>query len=770
MKREFKHTIFWSTLLCALWGMGLQHVAVASLTGTLFDQIRADEDSDGYWMRVRLNVPLAFKFRSQSGFGDSLEIPLVPPTLEGGVLNELPFEDTRFPWMEFNIPVREISFNQYDRLNPRISLRFSKKFHYAYNISENGRLVSLIIKSSPITDSLPPVASANANKPQIHREGSSLDGVNSSTNGLKIPNGGPNATASASGLPQKPKAATNTASNAKSENFANPIEKGMHLITTGKYAQAINFLQSIQQIGTAHPNAKEVLELLGVAYERAGQPRTAQGVYEKFLETYHGAEDTDRVRQRLMTLASAAPMRTSLSTPMVAGNPRFSRETFGSFSQYYYHGVSDNTPTGVTAVDDSRLQTQFDVSARSRSDYYDFKGVLLGNYIHDFRRNREEHVDVNSMFADARAKRTNIGMRIGRQSSPPASGIFGKFDGISTFYQYNSRSRVLLASGYPIDFLHKDTIQTKKPLAAASVGLGPWWNTVELTPFITRQWNDGLVDRTATGFETRIGQGPFSSFTVVDVDTYYKRANIVNFNATLTTSPELTLTGTVDYRRAPLFSLSNALLSSDSFNLLNCRSTVDDSAKSIAELTRLGCTEDELRARAEKLSGYTATVAGGITYLPTPIHQFNFDASLAKYVIKLDLNTSTPENQANVTALYTRNHFLGAERNSAYIGNMTNYSDKVATINFFVGSHIAWRGNWHFYNRVGYELLWMHELPLLQNFIRPSLKLEYQDLKLHTEYNLEASMDIQHTQKGDNTSGIPDGQRLQLTAGYRWLF
>ncbi|MEK6748861.1 MAG: tetratricopeptide repeat protein [Pseudomonadota bacterium] len=772
-----------------VWAMCILTPSVgvfASITGTVFDQIRAEEDNDGYWMRVRLTTPLPFRLRSQSGIGETVDILLIPPTVDGGVLNELPLEDTRFPWLEFNVPIREINFNQYDRLNPRITLRFSKKFHYSYNISENGRMLSLLVKSSPITDPVPPVIAGVRPAPTASM-GDNLPAESAmpTPKSPKLPpatgNAPPPPKATAKGLPIKSKPATNhaakpetqTATAQKNIEFANPLEKGMHLITTGKLAQAITLLQGMQKPDGTQAYAKESLELLGVAYERAGQPRTAQGVYEKFLEKYPGSEDNARVRQRLMMLSSAAPMRTSLSTPLTAGSPSFNREAFGSVGQYYFYGLGDTNNFDKLIEDESRLQTLFDASGRSRSDYYDFKAAMLGSFIHDFVKAKPEHVDINGLYMDGRSKVSNLGMRVGRQSSPPGSGIFGKFDGFSGYYQYNPRSRILFASGYQVDIRKKNIIQTNKPVAAASIGLGPWWKTVEITPFIMRQWSDQLIDRTATGLETRIALGPFSSFTVLDYDTYYKEYNIVSLNGTLTTTPDLTLTGMVDYRRSPLLSLSNALINSDAFGAQNCRAVNDDPAKSVADLARAGCTEDDLRKRAQDVSGYAMTVAGGVNYSPTVEHQFNFDASLAEYEFKETIagqENAQPkrERQANATAQYTRNQ-LWSERNSAYIGSSNNISTAIYSLNVFAGSHLAWRGNWHFYSRIAYEWRWQQTVPLLTNHWRPNLRVEYQDLKNHTEYQLETGVEVQQTVKGLN-SGIPDGKRFQITAGYRWLF
>ena len=111
-----------------------------------------------------------------------------------------------------------------------------------------------------------------------------------------------------------------------------------------KYSSTIRYLNALISAGT-HQYSREALELLGLARQRKKQTIHAVNIYEKYLVLYPDGDSSDRVRQRLAGLLTAA------STPkdkihITSARGRGEIITYGSLSQFYRtNRYTKNCPT-----------------------------------------------------------------------------------------------------------------------------------------------------------------------------------------------------------------------------------------------------------------------------------------------------------------------------------------------------------------------------------------------------------------------------------------
>src|SRR5882762_1129889 len=116
------------------------------------------------------------------------------------------------------------------------------------------------------------------------------------------------------------------------------MAEGRGAIVREDYAAAVRAFTRLLAL-PENTLTRDAQEFLALSYERRGDTARAKSEYENYLQRYPEGEDSVRVRQRLASLATAAPQGEPLRTPVEA-KPGLRSFTVGSFSQFYYRGNS----------------------------------------------------------------------------------------------------------------------------------------------------------------------------------------------------------------------------------------------------------------------------------------------------------------------------------------------------------------------------------------------------------------------------------------------
>ena len=350
---------------------------------------------------------------------------------------------------------------------------------------------------------------------------------------------------------------------AESESPLSNTEKLLSMaqkaITAGDYAQAIQLTSAILEM-PASPESQEALELLGLARERKGQLAHAKAEYEKYLFMYLEGEDAERVNQRLAGLVTATSQPTVVANTQKKKKSRRSTSwrTVGSLSQFYYHderSIDDEN----NRVELSSLVTTFDLTSRGRSERFDHRVQITGDNGHDFL-DGENDGRFSRLFYEVTDKKRNNRFKIGRQNYSEG-GVLGRFDGAVLGLGISKKSSVNIAAGYLLDidnYLDFEYVKNRRFLSL-SVDLGNQIRDWDISFYAMQQMVDDMVDRQAIGGEVRYFRPSFNVFSVLDYDTSYNELNIFLLNANWIKPNQGSLYTTIDIRKVPYLSTSNAL-------------------------------------------------------------------------------------------------------------------------------------------------------------------------------------------------------------------
>jgi hypothetical protein len=332
-------------------------------------------------------------------------------------------------------------------------------------------------------------------------------------------------------------------------------------MTDGDYSRAIRLYTKVLQSPDGE-HSQDALEFLGLARDRKGQQAHAKAVYTEYLEKYPEGEGAARVRQRLAGLLTARKtpkdkLRASKSPDKQAAE----WDVFGGFSQFYRR--DENTTeidedNELTTVSQSSLASDLDVTARLRTSDYDVRTRFTGGYLHDFLDNGVgNETTVSSLYFDARHKRRNLSLRVGRQSRS-SGGVLGRFDGLLLGIPMTEKLTLRPVAGAPVDS-SRDGFNESQYFYGISLDIEGFARGWDANAFIVEQRADSMVDRRAVGGELRYFDVKRSFFTLVDYDIHFNELNIAQFLGNWTAPDKTTVNLLLDYRNSPLLRTSNAL-------------------------------------------------------------------------------------------------------------------------------------------------------------------------------------------------------------------
>jgi hypothetical protein len=384
------------------------------------------------------------------------------------------------------------------------------------------------------------------------------------------------------------------------------MAEGRAAIVREDYASAVRAFSRLVAL-PENSLTRDAQEFLGLAYERRGEIARARQEYEKYLKRYPEGEDATRVRQRLASLpAATSPPREALRAPSqpVQGSRLM---TFGSLSQFYYHGnsridtqsVSANAfdRTTLSLTDQSALYTNVDLNARLLTDVHDSRIVFRDTDLRNFLAGQDSMNRLMAAYYDYRYKPADLSARLGRQPGY-SGGVFGRFDGALLGYGATPRTRLNVVAGEPVQLAGFET-KSRQRFFGVNSDLGPWKERWTGNVYLIRQSVDGIADREANGVELRY-LGPQATFiSLLDYDTLYHVTNIAMVQGSWQSASKTTFNLFLDRRKTPTLQTATAALAQPN-------TSIGDLLKTF--------TEEELRRQALALTATVTTASAGFTH------------------------------------------------------------------------------------------------------------------------------------------------------------
>ncbi len=340
-------------------------------------------------------------------------------------------------------------------------------------------------------------------------------------------------------------------------------------VTKGNTQVAIGHLN---QLLLLPPNSvtQDGQEMIGVAWERAGDLTRARMEYELYLKLFTVGEGAQRVAQRLASMGVAAPPA-KVESQVVAGAPEAPKKPeikySGTIAEYYFGGKSRsqslvNLNTGIdqstlTKTTESALVTNVDLGARYSSDQSDIRAVLRGTGSTNLTTTSKNTSVLNAAFVDYRLKGNGLAVRVGRQS-PINGGLLGMFDGVSLTYPVRQGIRVNLMGGVPASPL----ISTPdERMFAGMVEMDTLLPNLSGDMYILNQTTQGITNRRTIGTEARYSDERGSLYALLDYDQLFNAVNAFSVQGSVQGAGQTTYTLLLDNRKAPSLQMTNALIS-----------------------------------------------------------------------------------------------------------------------------------------------------------------------------------------------------------------
>jgi tetratricopeptide (TPR) repeat protein len=335
-----------------------------------------------------------------------------------------------------------------------------------------------------------------------------------------------------------------------------------------KYEEAID---KLNQLLLLPPNkfSQDAQELIGVAWERAGDAARARTEYQLYLRLFPEGEGADRVRQRLAALGSDQG-----TTPLVEAGAAGAQKAeppkkySGSIAQYYYGGKARsqslvNLAAGIdqstlSKTTESAIVTSVDLGGRFTSPEAETRVVVRGTGSANLQSTSHSASLLNAAYVDYKRTGSGLAIRAGRQSAI-SGGLLGLFDGVSLTYPVSQKVKFDLMGGVPANVLVSAPSQRLLAAMMEADGIFEHWGG---NIYFIDQTSEGFSNRRAVGTELRYADERGSLYSLLDYDMNFRKINAVSLQGSYQAPAQTTITILADIRKAPSLELTNALISS----------------------------------------------------------------------------------------------------------------------------------------------------------------------------------------------------------------
>jgi hypothetical protein len=323
-----------------------------------------------------------------------------------------------------------------------------------------------------------------------------------------------------------------------------------------------------------HSQSRAAQELIGNAWEQAGNTGRARAEYALFLKLYPTGQDAQRVTQALTALGGPTVAQAGGTGVTVREAPK---TWSGSLAQYYYGGKAKtqslvNIATGIdqatiSRTNESSIVTSVDLSGRYSTEGGETRAVVRGSGSSSLLAGGHSSSSIGSVYVEHRRTGTGplggLAIRAGRQS-PISGGLLGLFDGVSLTYPVAEGTKIDLMGGVPSNAL---VSSPGERLLAAVLEADTFLERFGGNFYLLDQSTQGITNRRALGAELRYGGDQWSVNALLDHDLLFSKLNALSLHASAQVGGQTTVTVLFDERRAPSLQLSNALISSGAASL-----------------------------------------------------------------------------------------------------------------------------------------------------------------------------------------------------------
>jgi len=329
-------------------------------------------------------------------------------------------------------------------------------------------------------------------------------------------------------------------------------------LTSRNYASAIRYLTALTSSGDTK-YSRESLELLGLARQRNNQTAHAVEIYEKYLDLYPDGEDSDRVRQRLAGVLTAASEPRKKIHTTTADEDINEVASYGSLSQTYLNNRAIIDDIGQIETQ-SQLITFIDLTTIQKTSKFDHRYQFTADDLYDFIDNEDKNqFRFIETYYEASHRKTGTSGKIGRQLLR-IGGIRKRFDGLSAGYQINPDMRLNFLGGLPVDIENKTTVNKNKTFYGFIFETGTFLEHWDMNLFYFDQRVDGLTDRTNIGTDVHYKDKTRLFFGMIDYDLFNEEINNLQFNANITLDHGRAVYMNAFMHKTPILATSNALI------------------------------------------------------------------------------------------------------------------------------------------------------------------------------------------------------------------
>jgi len=517
-----------------------------------------------------------------------------------------------------------------------------------------------------------------------------------------------------------------------------------------KYSSAIRYLKALVNIDN-HKYSEEALELLGLARQRKGQKPHAVANYEKYLQLYPDAQGSDRVRQRLtglLTAASGPRKKIKLETL----HKESQINTHGSLSQFYRSNTAkiDNTESIKTL---SQLLTFVDVTTQHRSSNFDHQYQFTTDHIYDFiNDDNDSEFRFIETYYELSYRKTGSSGKFGRQALR-IGGVLNRFDGISAGYQFTPDMRLNVLVGHPVEIDNKSSINTDKTFYGLTYETGTFLNNWNMNLFYFDQKYNDFKDRSSIGTEVYYRDIKKSLFGMVDYNLLYDEINILQLNANMILDQGRTAHLNAFMRKTPILSTSNALIGRQESSLDDLLNTLN-----IEQIYQL----------AEDRTANSQTITAGGSQRLNLKYQLTADITLS------EIDATTASGGVAATPGTGTDYFIGTqlvgnnllvERDTGVLGIRYSNTEPASIISFIANSRFPINRDWRINPRLQYDIRNLSG-SRSQRKVRAILRTDYTFVN-----KIRFDFEIGYDQTDEDNSGESlASNNLFFTLGYRWNF
>ena len=529
--------------------------------------------------------------------------------------------------------------------------------------------------------------------------------------------------------------------------------KARNALVANNISAAIGLYQDIYKHSDSDLIRQQALEYLGVCYERLKDFQHARQTYQLYLNNYPEAEGAARVAQRLqgIELMFATPKQELRALSKKSNNEPM--RWYGVISNsYQYYGSDQGEHDWLTLQ--SAWLTDLNLNGRYRSEQVDLKLQLSTGFEHDFNQDIEEPYRLSSGYADLFYKPSTTDLRVGRQSTH-GEGVLSKYDGIHLNQGLGSVFAVNGLWGYPVMSSRDVELNTDSQLYGGSIDIRPLKSPWRGNLFFNQQTRDEWIERQALGAELDYQQPQQSWMGYLDYDLKFNELNAVNLNANWFDQQDAHAYLTLDYRRSPTLSLSNAL--------------IGQTLTELGQLEALGLSETELQQVALDRSAISQSAMAGISRRFRPHWRWATDVSLWQLSGTADSlgveGYDGTDLETNVSGQLLGNDLL---RQRDLLWMTLRYADLTSSELYSVAMEYRFFLDRQWQLRPKVQLYWRDftQLNGSELSVRPSFKLEYKPAR---KWNIELNLSGEWTDLEQNDLSV---QQVDLLGYIRidWLF